>query len=602
MTRSRRLPLCLLAWVLVNTVVSSSYAELTADQVAIIANRHSPDSLALARYYASRRGIPTDRILQLDVSTQETISRKDYDEHVVRPLREALQTKHLTQKVRVLVTTYGIPLRVDAPQPNDAERQWLNDATDRQRFARSYLAQTPEWARRIARSSADAPSAPTGTKAEETDATLLDQINKAIHDAIARINQAETREPRATIEAWNKELARVIVQTGGTAALFRSIKTEPAATQPSQATLREQTLAAQTVIGVLADTPSDITRKQAYQLAERVFGLEGVLRLATAELEHLSYKNGDAALDSELTLLWWNRNQYRIASRFANPLFHANLASGNAPASLPVMLVSRLDAPSLQLAQAMIERALTTEQQGLTGKAYVDSRGIQPDGTIGYGYYDQGLRDLADLLRAHSAYPVILEDTERRFSQRGEAPDVAVYAGWYKLRSYEDAFTFNPGAIGYHIASGEAVSVHDPAEAGWCKNALERGITVTLGPTGEPYVDAFPLPNEFFALLLTGRYSLAEAYAFTTRYISWRMVLFGDPLYNPWRGRGSLADSQTVLRNVTSKTSLRGAAPFVFPFNDPIKARQENQLRREQALAEARRFVEEFERQTQKRK
>ena len=48
---------------------------------------------------------------------------------------------------------------------------------------------------------------------------------------------------------------------------------------------------------------------------------------------------------------------------------------------------------------------------------------------------------------------------------------------------------------------------------GWCKNALERGITVTLGPTGEPYVDAFPLPNEFFALLLTGRYTLAEAYA-----------------------------------------------------------------------------------------
>ena len=104
---------------------------------------------------------------------------------------------------------------------------------------------------------------------------------------------------------------------------------------------------------------------------------------------------------------------------------------------------------------------------------------------------------------------------------------------------------------------------------------------MTLGPTGEPYVDAFPLPNEFFALLLTGRYSLAEAYAFTTRYISWRMVLFGDPLYNPWRGRGSLADSQTVLRNVTSKTSLRGVAPFVFPFNDPIKAQQENQRRRE---------------------
>jgi hypothetical protein len=27
----------------------------------------------------------------------------------------------------------------------------------------------------------------------------------------------------------------------------------------------------------------------------------------------------------------------------------------------------------------------------------------------------------------------------------------------------------------------------------------------------------------------------------TSRYISWRMVLFGDPLYNPMKGRPSLS-------------------------------------------------------------
>jgi hypothetical protein len=266
------------------------------------------------------------------------------------------------------------------------------------------------------------------------------------------------------------------------------------------------------------------------------------------------------------------------------------------------MMVSRLDAPTPPLAMSLVDRAMETEQRGLTGKAYVDSRGIQPDGTVGYGYYDQGLRDLADLMRNHTPYPVVLEDTERRFSQHGEAPDVAIYAGWYKLRSYEDAFTFNPGAIGYHIASGEAVSIHDPNEAGWCKNALERGITVTLGPTGEPYVDAFPLPNEFFALMMTGRYTLVESYALTTRYVSWRMVLFGDPLYNPWRGHRLLTEENTVLRHLRPGPAQSTIAPISLPFNDPLKARENVKRQRGTALANAQAFIEDLNRQSRSQK
>lgn len=79
--------------------------------------------------------------------------------------------------------------------------------------------------------------------------------------------------------------------------------------------------------------------------------------------------------------------------------------------------------------------------------------------------------------------------------------------------------------------------MHDRNERGWCKNALEHGIAATLGSVGEPYLDAFPEPARFTALLLTGKYSLAEIYYLTSHYVSWRMVLFGDPLYNPMRGR-----------------------------------------------------------------
>jgi hypothetical protein len=90
------------------------------------------------------------------------------------------------------------------------------------------------------------------------------------------------------------------------------------------------------------------------------------------------------------------------------------------------------------------------------------------------------------------------------------------------------------------MASAEAVTVHDRSERGWCKNALERGITATLGSVAEPYLDAFPEPARFTALLLTGKYSLVEVYYLTSRYVSWRMVLFGDPLYNPMKRRSTM--------------------------------------------------------------
>jgi uncharacterized protein (TIGR03790 family) len=602
-TRSVFLSLCLLACIWISTAVGSAFGELTADHIAILANRNSSDSLAVAHHYATRRGIPPERIFQLDLPTHETMNREQYEERVVTPVRAMLEAKGLTRTIRVLVTTYGIPLRVDAPQPNESERRWIQEATERQRFARGYLAQIPEWAGHVAPShqSEQSPSTPPKPRTIEGDGALLEQTSRAINEAIGRLKQAEPREARGTIERWNQELARIMVQAGGTAAIVHNLQSADQQTHANLSKLRNEVLSAQTAIRVLADVPSDRNRKQAYQLTERMFGLEGILSLATAEVETYSYKDGDASLDSELALLWWDRDQYPIAGRFPNPLFHGNALLGHSlPSQMPTIIVSRLDAPTPQLAMDLVDRAMETEQRGLVGKAYIDSRGLQPDGTVGYGYYDQGLRDLADLLRTHSTYPVVLEDTERRFSQRGEAPDVALYSGWYKLRSYEDAFTFNPGAIGYHIASGEAVSIHDPKEAGWCKNALERGITVTLGPTGEPYVDAFPLPNEFFALLLTGRYTLAEAYVLTTRYISWRMVLFGDPLYNPWRGRGVVEEKETVLQRLRGRTGTIPIAPFVLPFADPLKARQELKHQRETALHQAQLIFDQFTRLNKK--
>ena len=47
----------------------------------------------------------------------------------------------------------------------------------------------------------------------------------------------------------------------------------------------------------------------------------------------------------------------------------------------------------------------------------------------------------------------------------------------------------------------------------WCKRMLEEGAAAVIGPVDEPYVQAFPVPEIFFGLLVDGYLTLAECYA-----------------------------------------------------------------------------------------
>ncbi len=88
--------------------------------------------------------------------------------------------------------------------------------------------------------------------------------------------------------------------------------------------------------------------------------------------------------------------------------------------------------------------------------------------------------------------------------------------------------------MGYHIASAECITLKEKNSRVWCKMMLEKGVAATLGPVAEPYVEAFPPPDLFFGLLLDGRFTLAECYVLSNPFLSWQMVLIGDPLYRPF--------------------------------------------------------------------
>jgi uncharacterized protein (TIGR03790 family) len=63
---------------------------------------------------------------------------------------------------------------------------------------------------------------------------------------------------------------------------------------------------------------------------------------------------------------------------------------------------------------------------------------------------------------------------------------------------------------------------------------IEEGVCATVGPVAEPYVQAFPMPEVFFGFLSEGILSLAECYMVSLPFLSWKMVLIGDPLYHPF--------------------------------------------------------------------
>ena len=215
------------------------------------------------------------------------------------------------------------------------------------------------------------------------------------------------------------------------------------------------------------------------------------------------------------------------------------------------LMVSRLAAPRFELAMRLVDTAVEVESMGLSGKVYLDARGMaynsKTDKLGSYSQYDQSLRDLAERIKNHTKLEVVLDNRPELFGP-GACPDAALYCGWYSLGEYVDSFTWRPGSVGYHIASMEAQTLTTPGSKMWCNAMLERGVAATLGPVYEPKLAAFPLPDDFFSLLLTGRYSLVEVYYRTTLFSSWVMVLVGDPLYNPFKNDPQLSENDLPER------------------------------------------------------
>jgi uncharacterized protein (TIGR03790 family) len=429
-----------LGWVV---AASPAWALGPAD-VFLITNKNVPESKEVADHYCAKRGVPKENVIALDLPKEEDISRKDYNTRLVAPLRAALKDRR--DKVKVLLTVYGVPLRVGRQEPDADEKAELDKL---------------------------------GPKIQS-----LQQMVRAGPDEVA------------CLEHQSKEC------------------------------------------------PELVPEKAVQQRRQELEAARGLLGDMERKRNHLAWAESEACVDSELSLLWWDEYELR---RFLPNLLNWQVPEEVRKKKPEMVMTCRLDGPSVAIVKGLVDQAVEVEQKGLEGKVYVDARkiGYDPKADAGYGYggYDESLREMARLLEKEGKMAVTLDDEPELFKP-GSCPDCALYCGWYSLANYVPCCKFNRGAVAYHIASSEAVSLRNRDTKLWCKCMLEDGVAATLGPVGEPYTIGFPKPAEFFGTLATGEYTLVETYHRTALLTSWMTVLVGDPLYNPYAKNARLKTEQ----------------------------------------------------------
>ncbi|MEP7363415.1 MAG: TIGR03790 family protein [Acidobacteriota bacterium] len=82
------------------------------ERVLLIANRNSAESGQIADYYAAKRKIPRQQVCILAASRKESITREEYEQTIRKPVEECLAKRKLTEQIFYLVTTLGVPLRI----------------------------------------------------------------------------------------------------------------------------------------------------------------------------------------------------------------------------------------------------------------------------------------------------------------------------------------------------------------------------------------------------------------------------------------------------------------------------------------------------------
>ncbi|MGI8966984.1 MAG: TIGR03790 family protein, partial [Limisphaerales bacterium] len=255
-------------------------------------------------------------------------------------------------------------------------------------------------------------------------------------------------------------------------------------------------------------------------------------------------RRNEAAVDTELATLPLNDLKLLLTGPLNNSLYGTTNAAIFHPTN-GILLVTRLDGPTPEIARGLVDKALQAETNGLWGRAYFDLRGI----TNGdYKLGDEWLHTASETTR-RLGFETIVDTNAETFSATFPMSQIAFYAGWYDAE-VSGPFTlpeveFMPGAFAYHLHSYSAATIRS-ATKNWVGPLLAKGATATMGCVEEPYLSGTPDISTFVARLLAG-FSFGEAAYAAQNFLSWQTTIVGDPLYRPF-GKNPQLQHEDLLK------------------------------------------------------
>ncbi|MEJ2671379.1 MAG: TIGR03790 family protein [Deltaproteobacteria bacterium] len=528
-----------MVWFALVSVPSGALA-LSARDLIVVYNRQVPGSPEVASYYAQKRKVPPENLVGVEVSTSENLSRREFDDKLVPPVKALVEKLKIRGRTPAILLVYGIPLRVGGVPITPADRAFTKLATQKVNENQKQVLHLVTRLNRLTPAPPSLPGKPVwkGKPKKMTYPTrkVIDMAQQSFQRGMAYLQ----KKPATQDTAKPAEINDLLIKLGGVSPEAHALMAKTTrrwqrrftprpkrflgVNQSSEAEVQEDIFR-----GILPET----ARKTVAAIRSRR-GLLGELRFWYEAQQLYQHPQTMAAVDSEMTLIM--ADPYQKISWLPNPfnlgfnrLWFINKVRAH------TLMVGRLDGPTPAVARRLVDDALAVEKTGLTGVFYIDARGLGGKVEIGnYAWFDHHLIHLYGLVKKYSHMKVVLDKRPTVFPP-GSCPDAALYCGWYSLAKYIPAFKWQRGAVGYHVASYEAKTLKHSGSQVWCKRMLEEGVAATLGPVTEPYLHSFPLPDQFFPILMTGRLPLLEVYFCTVPQISWMQLLIGDPLYRPFR-------------------------------------------------------------------
>jgi uncharacterized protein (TIGR03790 family) len=93
--------------------VAASFADgQDGHHVLVVINDNSSLSRNIGDYYARRRSIPQTNLCHIHTSSEEEISRDQYNREIAAPIAGFLRNSGLVENILYIVTTMGVPLKI----------------------------------------------------------------------------------------------------------------------------------------------------------------------------------------------------------------------------------------------------------------------------------------------------------------------------------------------------------------------------------------------------------------------------------------------------------------------------------------------------------